>query len=80
MFSRTLNYVLHLIQGNREQGITFEDLDRMDFAYDEDLTIFEQERLLIKQGKVAGITAFLDDDKLMLSAGEIPNGYDKQPI
>jgi hypothetical protein len=52
----------------------------MDFAYDEDLTIFDQERLLIKEGKVAAITAFLDDDKLMFSGGEIPDEYDNQSI
>jgi hypothetical protein len=77
MFSRSLNYVLGLVgQLNRNRGLTFEDLDRMDFAYDEGFTIFDQERLLVDEGEVVGTTAVIEDDGLLLSSEKIPPGYD----
>lgn len=77
MFSRSLDYLLGLVgQLNRNRGLTFEDLDRMDFAYDEGLTVFDQERLLVDEGEVVGNTAIVEDDGLILSGGKVPLGYD----
>lgn len=74
MFSRFFHYILDLFPPNKNRGLTLEDLTRMDVAYDEDLTIFDLERMQLEDGEVVGTTAFVEDQKLVLTGGKLPSG------
>lgn len=46
-------------------GFTEEDLARFDIAYEEPLTMFDHERMLLENGEVVGNTAMLNDQHLI---------------
>jgi hypothetical protein len=48
------------------------DLSRMDIAYQQP---FDQEKLLIEDGQVVGVTATIEDNKVNPTNGRIPTGY-----
>ena len=74
MLSRIFHYLLDHIQFNKSVGLTLEDMSRMDVAYDEDLTIFDLERMQLEDGEVVGTTAVVEDEKLVLTNGRLPSG------
>jgi len=48
-----------------EEWFTEEDLARFDIAYDEPLTMFDHERVLVEEGEVVGNTAIFTDQGLI---------------
>lgn len=57
-------------------GLTDDDFVRFDIAYEEPMTIFDHERVLVEDGEVVGITAVLNDQqKLEPTPGKQPSGY-----
>jgi hypothetical protein len=72
MFSRFFHYILDLFQ---PQGLTLEDLSRMDVNYDEDLTVFDLERMQLEDGEVVGTTAVVKNHELVLTGGKLLSGY-----
>jgi hypothetical protein len=74
---RYLRPFLEYLFRPRRQGLTFEDLGNMDLACEEELTVFDLERMQIdEEGEVYGTTALIkEDDELTLSGGKLPAGY-----
>lgn len=55
---------------------TLEDWDELDVAYDDDLTIFESERVQVNEnGEAVGTTAVINDHEIILSQGKWPSMY-----
>ena len=48
-------------QWNPAKGLTDDDLARFDIAYQEPLTMYDQERMLLEDGQVVANTAMLND-------------------
>lgn len=74
MLSRFFHYFFDLLPLNKPKGLTLEDMGRMDVAYDEDLTIFDLERMQLEDGEVVGTTAIIEDHELVLTGGKLPSG------
>ena len=57
-------------------GLTEDDLTRFDIAYDEPLTMFDNERVLVEDGEVVGNTAvFTDQGIIERTSPKLPSGY-----
>ena len=58
-------------------GLTDEDLTRFDIAYEEPLTMFDNERVLVEDGEVVGNTAVFNDQGIIeRTSCKLPSGYD----
>ena len=68
MLSRAVRYISGLVQLSRRRELTFEDFDRMDIAYDEELTVFDSERSQLENGEFVGSTAAIRGCELALSS------------
>jgi hypothetical protein len=56
--------------------LTYDDFSRFDVAYEEGLTMFDCERVMLEQGQVVGTTAiFNDSKKIEDTKGRLPAGY-----
>jgi hypothetical protein len=75
MLSRIYHYLVNLFPLSKSRGLTLEDLSRMDVDYEEDLTIFDLERMQLEDGEVVGTTAVVEDQKIVLTGGKLPSGY-----
>lgn len=73
MLFRMVRYILGLLQLNRKREFTSEDLDRMDVAYDEELTVFDLERAQIENGGFVGMTATISHEELYLASQNLPS-------
>lgn len=57
-------------------GLTEDDLTRFDIAYDEPLTMFDNERVLVEDGEVVGNTAVFNDQGIIeRTSPKLPSGY-----
>lgn len=64
------------VQPTANRVLTFEDLERLDVAYDQELTVFDLERIQVNEnGEMVGLTAVLRDEVLILSDGKFPTKY-----
>ena len=55
------------------KGLSAEDLDRMDVAYEDILTAFDCEGVMVEEGQVVGETAILNQKhELVLTEGKLP--------
>ena len=68
MVFRTVRYVFGLLPRGRRRELTFGDLDRMDIAYDEELTVFDLERAQLENGDLVGMTAAIHHNGLSLAS------------
>jgi hypothetical protein len=63
-------------QPNANRTLTFEDLERLDVAYDQELTVSDLERIQVNEiGEMVGLTAVLREGGVILSDGKLPTGY-----
>jgi hypothetical protein len=71
----------HFLLGRRAKndGLTHEDMSRMDIAYEESLTAFDCEGVMVEEGEVVAETAIINDqnelevtDLQWLPAGRSP--------
>jgi hypothetical protein len=75
LFSRAFNFVLALVPQGRHRGNTPVDIDSVDIAVDEDITVFDLEILQLDDtGAVVGVTAIIKGLRLELSDGKLPKG------
>lgn len=67
---------LQLLLGRKPRApLTNEDLNRMDVAVEEGLTVFDCEGVMVEKGEVVGTTAFLNEQhELELTTGRLPAG------
>lgn len=68
---------LQLLLGRkpRTAELTDDDLNRMDVAYEEGLTVFDCEGVMVEEGEVVGTTAFVNEqNQLELTGGRLPAG------
>lgn len=64
------------VQRNANRVLTFEDLERLDVAFDQELTVFDSERIQVgKNGELVGVTAVFRDKEVILSDGILPMRY-----
>ena len=63
LFSRRWFWKKRVVSGG--PWFTEEDLARFDTAYDEPLTMFDHERVLVEDGEVVGNTAVFNDQGLI---------------
>lgn len=58
----------------RNEGLTNEDKDRMDLAYEDILTAFDCEGVMVEEGEVVGETAIVnvEQHELVLTNGRLP--------
>ena len=76
MFTRFVHWLFGSFQPYRHRGLTFEDMDNMDVGYDEELTVFDLEKMMVDdEGDVVGMTALIDQEELTLSGGKLPARY-----
>lgn len=67
--------LLQLVFGRRAKNdaLTNEDMNRMDVAYEDILTVFDCEKVMVEEGEVVGETAIINDQKqLELTEGRLP--------
>lgn len=56
-------------------GLTEDDLTRFDIAFDEPLTMFDNERVLVEEGEVVGDTAVFNDQGVIVpTTCKLPSG------
>lgn len=75
MLSRIFHNIFEFFRLNKPQGLTLEDLDRMDVAYDDELTVFDLERMQLEEGEIVGTTALIENENIVLTGGRLPSGY-----
>lgn len=74
MFAQLFHYFLSLWK--KPRVVTHDDLNRWDVSYDEPLTMFDGERVLVENGSVVGITAVVTDQhEIEQTPGQLPSGY-----
>jgi hypothetical protein len=67
--------ILQFVFGRRARNdaLTTEDMNRMDVAYEDVLTVFDCEKVMVEEGEVVGETAIINDKKqLELTEGRLP--------
>lgn len=58
------------------RGFTDDDLARFDIAYEEPLTMYDQERMLLEDGDVVANTAMVNDQHQIENIPcKLPSGY-----
>jgi hypothetical protein len=73
MFSRLFQYLFGRLK--KPVGLTEDDLTRFDIAYEEPLTMFDNERVLVEDGEVVGNTAIFNDQGLIeRTSCKLPSG------
>jgi hypothetical protein len=73
MFPQVFHYILGLWK--KPRGVTHDDLDRWEVSYDEALTMFDCERVLVEDGEVVGTTAIITDEiQIEQTKGRLPSG------
>ena len=59
----------------RATELTEEDMNRMDLAYEDELTVFDCEKVMVEDGEVVGTTAIVNEqNQLELTGGRLPAG------
>lgn len=57
----------------RNDGLSNEEMDRMDLAYEDILTVFDCEGVMVEEGEVVGETATINEKhQLVLTEGRLP--------
>lgn len=79
MFWQFLQFLFGIGHGrkvrNDTAGLTNEDMNRMDLAYEENLTVFDCEKVMVEDGEVVGETAIINDKyELEVTGGKLPAG------
>ena len=71
MFWRLLQYVFG--RRARNSGLTNEDLNRLDVAFENNMTLFDCEKVMVEKGEVVGETAIINDrQELERTEGRLP--------
>jgi hypothetical protein len=74
MFDQVFQYILSLWK--KPRVVTTDDLDRWEVSYEEQLTMFDCEKVLVEDGHVVGTTAIITDEhKIEETPGPLPSGY-----
>jgi hypothetical protein len=71
------NFLLLLLGRRvRNDGLSSEDMDRMDIAYEDVLTVFDCEGVMVEEGQVVGETAILNEKhELVVTDGRLPKRF-----
>jgi len=60
---------------DRSEPLTLEDLERLDVAFDQELTVFDSERVIVEEGVMVGSTGNIRNGQLILSQGQPPSRF-----
>lgn len=71
MFWRLLPYLFG--RRTKHSGLTMEDLNRLDVAFENNITVFDCEKVMVEKGEVVGETAIINDrQELERTEGRLP--------
>jgi hypothetical protein len=74
MFAQVLQYFLSLWK--KPRAATHDDLNRWEVSYQETMTMFDCERVLVEDGLVVGNTAMITDTgDIEQTSRRLPSGY-----
>ena len=71
MFRQLLQYLFG--RRMRNSGLSNEDLNRLDVAFENNMTPFDCEKVMVEKGEVVGETAIINDrQELERTGGRLP--------
>lgn len=74
MFAEFSRYIFG--RWKKSRGLTHDDFVKFDVAYEEALTMFDQEKVLVQDGNVVAKTAIVDDQQnIEPIVHRLPEGY-----